>query len=340
MRLMMSIIIAVLVIVLLIFLVNRFSLLGQGIDLVSKPVGKHIDKSDFTVVSWNLGYAGLGEESDFFADGGEQSRPLSKALVLKNAEGIENILSTFDADFYLFQEVTRSSYLNYNVNLFDRLVNSLGNYAYFYHHDLKLRLIPPPLALDHGKAIFSRYDFLATEFENLTNESDYYGYMLKKNYNIDMAKYEVSNNKQLVLINLHLAAFDDQALVRKAQLADVITIVEQIYQAGHYVVVGGDWNMMFDSTNFPHKTDKKHLFWLYDFPKTMLPEQWQLLTDLSTPTVRTNHQPYSKDDNYVTNIDGFLVSPNVMVKAVSVLNTDFKYTDHQPVVMSFSVKRD
>lgn len=43
---------------------------------------------EVSILSWNVGYAGLGEESDFFMDGGKQTRAPSKAIVEKNMDGI------------------------------------------------------------------------------------------------------------------------------------------------------------------------------------------------------------------------------------------------------------
>ena len=40
-----------------------------------------------SILTWNVGYAGLGEESDFFMDGGKQVRAPSKAIVEKNMDG-------------------------------------------------------------------------------------------------------------------------------------------------------------------------------------------------------------------------------------------------------------
>jgi hypothetical protein len=36
-------------------------------------------------------------------------------------------------------------------------------------------------------------------------------------------------------------------------------------------------------------------------------------------------------ENYVTTIDGFVVSPNVAVESVRGFDLGFEYTDHQPV---------
>ncbi|MEQ1931738.1 MAG: hypothetical protein ABL957_14575, partial [Parvularculaceae bacterium] len=45
------------------------------------------------VMTWNLGYGGLGAESEFFADGGKDYLPPSRAIVDKNIAGIVAELS-------------------------------------------------------------------------------------------------------------------------------------------------------------------------------------------------------------------------------------------------------
>ena len=41
---------------------------------------------------WNIGYSGLGEESDFQADGGQMLRPPGREAVEKNLAGIQAVL--------------------------------------------------------------------------------------------------------------------------------------------------------------------------------------------------------------------------------------------------------
>ena len=50
--------------------------------------------------------------------------------------------------------------------------------------------------------------------------------------------------------------------------------------------------------------------------------------------------PYtgSYETSQVYVIDGFIVSDNITVSDISVINTDFEYTDHQPVQMEISLK--
>lgn len=60
---------------------------------------------DVSILTWNVGYAGLGEESDFFMDGGKQVRAPSKAVVEKNMDGIVSTVEALDADFTFLQEI-------------------------------------------------------------------------------------------------------------------------------------------------------------------------------------------------------------------------------------------
>ena len=46
---------------------------------------------------------------------------------------------------------------------------------------------------------------------------------------------------------------------------------------------------------------------------------------------------YEKDSQVYV-IDGFIVSPNVQVEQVKVMNHDFRYTDHQPVRLKVKLK--
>lgn len=54
-------------------------------------------------------------------------------------------------------------------------------------------------------------------------------------------------------------------------------------------------------------------------------------------TVRSTDMKYNPKVNYQTVGDGFIVSKNVLAKAVNV-NTDYRYADHNPVKLSFKFK--
>ena len=68
-----------------------------------------------------------------------------------------------------------------------------------------------------------------------------------------------------------------------------------------------------------------------------IPENWQWISDVNNPTNRKLDMPYSKDLSCISAIDHFLVSPNVKVDSIAVVNMDFKYSDHQPVYLKVSL---
>ena len=68
--------------------------------LIPKEKLTAIDKDTLVFYDWNIGYCGLGKESDFFYDGGKMVRP-TQALSEKNFKGFIETISKWkqDADF-------------------------------------------------------------------------------------------------------------------------------------------------------------------------------------------------------------------------------------------------
>ena len=56
--------------------------------------------------------------------------------------------------------------------------------------------------------------------------------------------------------------------------------------------------------------------------------------DKPVPSCRNADRPYGPDD-YVVTVDGFIVSENIAVKTSTVLDTKFRWSDHNPVYMDF-----
>ncbi|MDR3525975.1 MAG: hypothetical protein P4L57_01760 [Rhizomicrobium sp.] len=306
---------------------------------VPQLAGQAAATARFRICSWNLGYAGLGEESDFAVDGGKMFLPPSLAAVRKNLQGIVSSLEQIPADVYLFQEVANPGLLTRGVDLRGRLEQALPAFVHSFVTDTLTRLVPPPIRVHHGTEIFSRFRLDAARLAPLPGESSAFYGVLKKSYGINIVELTDETGAAWSLMNIHLAAFDENASARKEQMRVVFAEAKKAFALGRHVVVGGDWNLMLARTDFPNSTDPKYLFWLFDFPHEEVPEAWQLICDSATPSVRTNHQPYKKGENYTAVIDGFLVSPNVEVHAVHTTNLDFRFTDHQPVKLEVSARK-
>ena len=61
----------------------------QAADRIIRREGENAVGTSVTVYTWNIGYAGLGKDSDFFMDGGTMVNPPSREIVEKNMAGIQ-----------------------------------------------------------------------------------------------------------------------------------------------------------------------------------------------------------------------------------------------------------
>jgi len=288
-----------------------------------------------SVLNWNIGYAGLGKESDFIMDGGENLLPPSVEIVEKNLAGIQNTLRENTADFYLIQEAAEPDMLNYGVDVFGGIKDALRNTDWLLGFGYRTQLIPRGYAVKNGTASFASVKTSAVELIRLPNEPTRVYGILQRQYHIQAREFTDASDNPWVVMNIHLSAFDEGGNIRVQQYEKLLEIAGEYYADGKRVVIGGDWNMQLTPTDFPHNTKEKDLFWLKTLPTEKLSPGWQLVFDPAIATVRTNERPFIKGENYTTIIDGFLVSPNVDVVSVQGIDTNFEFTDHQPVLAKF-----
>ncbi|NET81709.1 MAG: hypothetical protein F6J94_06990 [Moorea sp. SIO1F2] len=295
-----------------------------------------VSKDELEIITWNIGYGGLGKESNFILDGGTDWLPESKLIVKKNVSGIVNFIKSQTPDVFFFQEIAKASLINRRVSVFNSVVDTIKQYQNIYVSDFCTHLIPPPISINFGLGVFARTGLMCnSESRLLPLEPRRIG-AFRKNYQMVVNQVSTTvENKKWILINLHLAAFDSNADIRAKQLEAVRSFAMKQYQRGNFVVIGGDWNLRLAKTEFPHQTEDKYLFWVHDLPDDAFPSDWKIVADPNVPSVRTVHQAYIPGDNYVTIIDGFITSPNVEVVAVETINLNFAHSDHHPVKAHF-----
>ena len=153
-------------------------------------------------------------------------------------------------------------------------------------------------------------------------------------------QYGMTTQQELVLINLHLEAYDSGE-GKAAQTQMLKQIMDEEYSRGNYVIVGGDFNQTFsnvDSSAYPLMDGMwvPGMIEAKDFGKS-----WSLLMDETTPTCRSLDKAYKgadKDNFQFYMIDGFIVSKNVKVDKIKTKQFDFKNSDHNPVVLDITLK--
>ena len=307
---------------------------------------RRLEQGDTIKIStWNIGYAGLGASEDFFMDDGQQSRPKDQSIVKKYMDGILETIETIDTEITMLQEADLYSKRSYYLNQLEKIagLKSDESYSFAKNYDVKFVPVPfPPLGrIKSGIATFSEFNLIkSTRYAFEGNYSwPKSTVMLDRCFMVSRVNL-VDSEEDLILVNAHFSAYDDGSL-RASQLAAIKEFMIEAYNAGNYVIIGGDWNQTFefiDTEAFPIYEEGK--FYLPSVIKNdWLEEGWQWAIDENTPTYRLLNTAYVEGETQVGIIDGFLVSPNIEVKSIETLGLEFKDSDHNPVIGTFQLKK-
>ncbi|MBQ9046051.1 MAG: endonuclease [Oscillospiraceae bacterium] len=318
-------------------------------DPGENSTGSLANGDSFTIMTWNVGYASLGKESDFFMDGGKQSRPESQQIVDKNIAGIVEQLRPDDHDFMadimLLQEVDSGSKRSFGVVETDAIAGEVG-FTSAYALNYKCAYVPIPLSSPLGKVSSGVFTMTSTEIsdaERIALPSPFKWPVsvanLKRCLLVTRVPLE-DTDKELVIVNLHLEAYDDGE-GKAAQTKALMDFLTAEYEKGNYVIAGGDFNQTFPGALDKYPVKNADLWTPGTLSESDLPgEGWQFVTDISTPTCRLLNEPYdpASDATQYYVIDGFIVSPNVRVDEVETVNAGFEFSDHNPVRMDITLQ--
>lgn len=300
-----------------------------------------ITDSTFSIVTWNLGYAGLDSTMDFFYDGGERVRP-EQEEVSRNIQKILVQLETYrEHDFVLLQEVDKQSKRSYRNDMYAMIAGLFADYHTAFGKNYDVAFVPLPPTEPMGKVVSGLQTLSAYTPAEVTRHSFPGNYswpmsifMLDRCFLVN--RYPLPGDKELVVINTHNSAYDDGTL-RQQQMDFLKKILLEEYAAGNYVVAGGDWNQSpagFDP-EFPEDIfDTEDLTYIGDrYPNA----GWTWAYDPVIPTNRRVLRPYTRGESPTTVIDFFLLSPNLELTGISGEDLRFAWSDHHPVIMHFKI---
>ena len=301
---------------------------------------------EYTVVSYNVGFGAYTDDFTFFMDGGSESRARSEESVKTCINGCSDIVLSYDPDFVIFQEVdtdsTRSHHVDESALIRDSFmaVDQYDNvFAQNYHSAyLMYPITEPHGASNSGLMTLSRFKITSSLRRSLPIATDFNKLLdLDRCYSI--SRIPTDDCKELILIDLHLSAYGTDASQGNAQLEMLFEDMKKEYDAGNYVIAGGDFNHDFtcDSKEYFNPGNTEEHSWCNPFPDDIIPDGFSKCTDYAEGMVastRNTDIPYS-EDSFTVILDGFIVSDNVTVNYVQNIDKAFKYTDHNPVVMKF-----
>jgi endonuclease/exonuclease/phosphatase family metal-dependent hydrolase len=300
-------------------------------------------KKEFSFLTWNVGYSGLGKDMDFFYEGGKRVRPL-KTEFSNYLQGIKTFLSTMDSvDFIFIQEAdvhSKRSYYTDEVTEFEKV---LPQRCALFAKNYDSKFVPLPLGEPMGRVVSGILSL--TKYRPDSALRIDYGTrfswpkqlaLLKRCFMV--MRYHLSKDKDLVIVNLHNSTFDTDGGLRKKELKKLNAFAQSEFSKGNYVIIGGDWNNNPRGFNFASIISG-------DIAKAVEPpidstflRGWRFAFDGVAPSNRDVDMPYQKGKTKTTIIDFYVVSPNINIDLVHTLFTGFSFSDHQPVFMKVTLK--
>ena len=306
----------------------------------------HTD-TEYSALTYNIGFGAYTPDFSFFMDGGKSSWAKSKDSVLDAVQGAGELAASYDPDFAMIEEVDLDSTRSYHVDEYSILKDCFPDYNYVFAQNYDSAFLFYPFTQPHGSSksgigLFSRYPVtfaLRRSFPVSTSFTKFFD--LDRCYSI--SRVPVENGKELVIFALHMSAYGNSDEIREGQIGMLTADMEKEYEAGNYVLCGGDFNHDLKASE---DDDSERESWAYPFPRAELPEHFTFGIDLLTEeerdslwnSARNADMEYVPDVTYTVTLDGFILSDNMECISYENINTGYSYSDHDPVYMKFKLK--
>lgn len=299
-----------------------------------------------SVLSWNIGYCGLGKNESFVMDGGTGSGKPTDENFDTYYNGVLATLADFDADIYMLQEVDENSARSRHYDMTRYFPENLSQYSSAFALNYSCPFVPfpwPPMGQING-GIMTMTDFTMQggEAERIALPCPFSWPLRTANLKRCLLVSRIvlpDTEKELVMVNLHLEAYDSGE-GKAAQTAMLMDFIESEYEKGNYVIAGGDFNQTFPGGLEAFPMQSADLWAPGALSEADLPEGFSFAYDTATASCRSLDRPLdTADPNFQYYIiDGFILSPNVTMESVETQPLDFQYSDHNPLLLRVTLE--
>lgn len=333
--------------------------------------------NEYTISTYNIGFGAYSQNYSFFMDAGETkegksvkgkyAKAVSKEEVLFNTNGAIKTINDVMPDFCLFQEVDTYSTRSHFIDQYQMIKDNFSSYnatfgINFHTTFLAYRFHDMIGRINGGIATLSKFKINNAVRHSFTVATDF-----SKLFDLDRCfvsnEFNTSDGNTLVIVNVHMSAYDEGGIIREQQLNELNGYLKSIKEKGYYVIIGGDYNhdLLLYNPEFNYNNDNrpyqeyishKHPDWLQHFFNTdgthNIECGFKVATSDNSPTCRDACIEWEKGVGYVSNVDGFIVSDNIEIVKVETIITKngnkgtdhFAYSDHDPVVLTFKFKKN
>lgn len=304
----------------------------------------------YSALTYNIGFGAYTPDFSFFMDGGKYSWAKSKDSVKETIKGAGELVASKDPDFALVQEIDLDATRSYHVNEYSILKEIIPAYNCVFAQNYDSAFLFYPFTQPHGKskaglALFSKYPITGSMRRSFPISTSFTKFFdLDRCYSI--SRVPVDNGKELVIFELHMSAYGNSDAIREGQIRMLSEDMQKEYEAGNYVICGGDFNHDLKAADTQDDSAEPES-WAYPFPRSELPEHFSFCLDQLSEDEKNNlwnsarnaDMEYVPGETYTVTLDGFIISDNVECTGYENVNTGYSYSDHDPVYMEFQLKK-
>lgn len=321
-------------------------------------------EKNYSALTYNIGFGAYTPDFSFFMDGGKSSWAKSKDSVKETIKGAGELVASKDPDFALVQEIDLDATRSYHVNEYSILKENIPAYNCVFAQNYDSAFLFYPFTQPHGKskaglALFSKYPITGSMRRSFPISTSFTKFFdLDRCYSI--SRVPVDNGKELVIFELHMSAYGNSDAIREGQIRMLSEDMQKEYEAGNYVICGGDFNHDLKAADTQSKASDadnntqtgsedsaEPESWAYPFPRSELPEHFSFCLDQLSEDEKNNlwnsarnaDMEYVPGETYTVTLDGFIISDNVECTGYENVNTGYSYSDHDPVYMEFQLKK-
>jgi endonuclease/exonuclease/phosphatase family metal-dependent hydrolase len=291
----------------------------------------------YSMMTFNIGYGSYPADYTFFMDGGKEVRARSKKDVVSNINEDIRLIKNANPDIVNIQEVDYQGDRSMHVSEPKMFSTAFASYTNIFVQNYDSAYLFYPVLNPIGKAksgiqTLTKFAAIQSTRYQLPIETNFSKFFdLDRAFSVTVIPIQ-NSNKKLYLYNTHMSAFIKDKVIQAKQLTKIFGSMQKHVDNGDYVIAGADFNHVLSGAAHPELT------WMKPFPVKELTKGMRVVAPTNQPSVRSNGVPYTSPKEITGIIDGFLVSDNISTSDVKTIQNNFKSSDHNPVVMKFTLK--
>lgn len=224
------------------------------LQTTNNPQTKLSLNETYTIMTYNLGFGAYSDDYTFFMDTGEMldgtktsgshGKGLSQEAVLANIDGSLQLIQEQNCDFYFLQEVDEKATRSYGINQRSRIEETMLGYGSVFANNFHSAYLFYPFHDPHGSVeagllTLSRYAIDTTLRRQFPVDHSFFIKFTDLDRCFSISRLKTETAQELVLIHLHLSAYDEGGKIRSQQLALLNEVLLEEKEKNNYAIVGG-----------------------------------------------------------------------------------------------------